>query len=188
MSNALEKSGILLPEVVRRLGKFASTKLAEKWDNVGLLVEPSGCHMVNKILLTNDLTQEVMKESIDKTVNLIISYHPPIFTPFKRLCQGNWKERIITKAVENRIAIYSPHTCYDAVKGGVNDWLLKCFGSGDVAPITQSFDHDFSPTKPNGCYKMIFSFTTTHDIGGLVEAVDNCQETLSVSLSMEIDR
>lgn len=188
MSNALEKSGVLLPDFVRRLGIFASTKLAEKWDNVGLLVEPSGSHMVNKILLTNDLTQEVMKESIEKSINLIISYHPPIFTPFKRLCQGNWKERIITKAIENRIAIYSPHTCYDAVKGGVNDWLLKCFGSGDVTPITQSFDHGFSSINPNGCYKMTVSFEPTHNIGSLVEAIDKCQDTISHSISQANDR
>jgi len=39
------------------------------------------------------------------------------------------------KALENRVAIYSPHTCYDALNGGVNDWLISCF-EGDVTPIT----------------------------------------------------
>ncbi len=61
-------------------------------------------------------------------VNMILSYHPPIFVPMKRLTQSSWKERIVVRCAENRVAIYSPHTSYDAVQGGVNDWLLKLFG------------------------------------------------------------
>ena len=38
------------------------------------------------------------------------------------------KERIVVKAVEKRIAIYSPHTGCDAVEGGVNDWLASGLG------------------------------------------------------------
>ena len=148
--------GILLQDVVKRLGEFACTKLAEKWDNVGLLVEPSGSHKVKKILLTNDLTQAVLEEAVQKSVNMIISYHPPIFVPLKRLSQGNWKERIITKCIEKRIAIYSPHTSYDAIKGGVNDWLVQCFGPGDVKPIIQSFDTSITAEKPNACFKLRF--------------------------------
>ena len=30
--------------------------------------------------------------------------------------------------LENRIALYSPHTIYDCVKGGVADWLIKPYG------------------------------------------------------------
>ncbi len=59
---------------------------------------------------------------------MILSYHPPIFVPMKRLTQSSWKERIVVRCAENRVAIYSPHTSYDAVQGGVNDWLLKPFG------------------------------------------------------------
>ena len=146
--------GILLQDVVRQLSKFASTKLAEKWDNVGLLVEPSGSHKIKHILLTNDLTQSVLDEALAKSVEMIISYHPPIFVPLKRLSQGNWKERIIMKCIENRIAIYSPHTSYDAVKGGVNDWLIECFGPGEIQPIIQSSDTSFTRERPNSCSKL----------------------------------
>lgn len=83
---------------------------------------------VKKVMLTNDLTEAVYKEAHDWNANLIISYHPPIFAPMKKLVQRNWKDRIITGCVENRIAIYSPHTSYDALAGGVNDWLLQAFG------------------------------------------------------------
>jgi hypothetical protein len=54
-----------LGEVVKRIEAKAPTFLAESWDNVGLLVEPSSPHKVSKLLLTNDLTgksEEIMKE------------------------------------------------------------------------------------------------------------------------------
>ena len=175
--------GILLQEVVKQLGKFASTKLAEKWDNVGLLVEPSGCHKVKRILLTNDLTQAVLEEAVRKSVEMIISYHPPIFAPLKRLSQGNWKERIITKCIEKRIAVYSPHTSFDAVIGGVNDWLIQCFRPGDIQPIIQSFDTSFAKTKPNSCFKLTLTLNSDlpTDYLAISDRLNSMQEVLSVN-------
>ena len=79
------------------------------------------------MLLTNDLTSPVMEEAIALKVDMILSYHPPIFAALKRLRQCKWKERIVIQCLENRIALYSPHTSYDALKGGVNDWLIQPF-------------------------------------------------------------
>ena len=70
---------------------------------------------------------------------MILSYHPPIFVPLKRLTQSSWKERLVVQCVENRIAVYSPHTSYDAVKGGVNDWLVQPFGK--MIPIPLLYGH-----------------------------------------------
>lgn len=120
-----------LPNVVEELTAFAPLSLAEKWDNVGLLIEPSSKHLViEKVLLTNDLTERVMEEALQKQVNMIISYHPPVFAPLKRITQSNWKERIVCQCLENKIALFSPHTSWDAVEGGVNDWL---FGTLNVS-------------------------------------------------------
>jgi putative NIF3 family GTP cyclohydrolase 1 type 2 len=82
-----------------------------------LLVEPSGELIVNKILLTNDLTEPVLEEALSKNANLIITYHPAIFAPLKRLTQSEWKQRSIIKCIENRIAVYSPHTTWDTIEG-----------------------------------------------------------------------
>lgn len=117
-----------LKTVLTKLEKFAPLSLAEEWDNVGLLVEPTSDFIVTKIFLTNDLTEEVLEEAIASNSNFILSYHPPIFSPLKRLTMKTEKERIIVKAIEKGIAIYSPHTAHDAARGGVNDWLLSAFG------------------------------------------------------------
>ena len=72
-----------LTKIVTILKTFAPLKLAGKWDNVGLLVEPSifasNEKSIKKILLTNDLTTKVMQEAVNINANMIISYHPPIF-------------------------------------------------------------------------------------------------------------
>ena len=106
-----------LREVVRKLEKFGPTSLAEKWDNVGLLVEPSKPHSVKKLMITNDLTEPVLAEAITENADMILSYHPPIFVPLKRLTTSSVKEKILVTAIENRIAIYSPHTVYDSLEG-----------------------------------------------------------------------
>ncbi len=120
---------MLLSKVVKKLETFAKTTLAAKWDNVGLLVEPSAPHTVSTMLITNDLTESVLDEAIKMKTDLIIAYHPPIFAAVKRLTQSSWKERLLVKCIENRIAIYSPHTAYDAIQGGVNDWLISPFST-----------------------------------------------------------
>lgn len=117
-----------LKEVLQVLEQLAPLSLAESWDNVGLLVEPSKPRPVKTILLTNDLTDAVMEEAVAVSCDLIISYHPPLFRPIKRLVQKDWKQRLAVWAVEVGIAVFSPHTSWDCVKGGVNDWLVGGLG------------------------------------------------------------
>jgi len=138
ISSQVRQYSMELPEVVSRLNKFAPTSLAESWDNVGLLLEPHTKRPVQKIIITNDLTEDVMKEAVDKSVDLILSYHPPLFRALKKITSKSWKERIVAECLEKGIAIYSPHTCYDAVEGGVNDWLIKAFNVSSVSPLQVS--------------------------------------------------
>ncbi|KAI1896334.1 hypothetical protein AGOR_G00093730 [Albula goreensis] len=127
-----------LSNVLEVLEQLAPLSLAEPWDNVGLLVEPSKAHLVKTVLLTNDLTVPVMEEAEQMNCDLIVSYHPPLFRPIKRLVQRDWKQRLAIRAVEAGIAIYSPHTALDSVNGGVNDWLIGGVGSGNVSVLSQA--------------------------------------------------
>lgn len=122
-------------------------KYAESWDNVGLLVEPSSPVDIKKILLTNDLTEKVMEEAISHQTNLIISYHPPIFAGMKRLTTTQWKDRIIIKCLENKIAIYSPHTSWDSCPNGVNDWLANSLPNSSSKP---AIPHESDPNFGGG--------------------------------------
>lgn len=138
-----ENIGASLNQVVCALENFAPKQLAESWDNTGLLVEPFTARDIKKILLTNDLTEEVAIEGIQEECEMIISYHPPIFAPLKSVNQKSWKERIVSMLLENRIALYSPHTSWDSVRGGVNDWLASAFPVAESLPILPASEPDF---------------------------------------------
>lgn len=127
-----------LKQILVVLEQLAPLSLAESWDNVGLLVESSKSQPVKTILLTNDLTDSVMEEAEAMHCDLIISYHPPLFRPIKCLVQKDWKQCLILRAVEAGMAVFSPHTSWDSVKGGVNDWLIGGVGSGQVSVLSQA--------------------------------------------------
>ena len=132
-----------LQNVVKKLEKFAPIYLAESWDNVGVLVEPPSEVQIKRVLLTNDLTERVLEEAIERDTQLIISYHPLIFPALKSIKYLNWKDRIIGTLLERRIALYSPHTAWDAVDGGVNDWLACAFGEDiEIQPLKR-FDSGY---------------------------------------------
>lgn len=101
---------------------------------MGLLIQPSSEIEIQKILLTNDLTEKVMSEAIESKANMIISYHPPIFQGLKRLTLASWKERIVIQCLENKIALYSPHTVWDSVTNGTSEWLARSLPISSIIP------------------------------------------------------
>ena len=58
---------------------------------------------MKNVLLTNDLTEKVMQEAILIGANVIISYHPPLFKEFKRISQNNWKDRLVTQGLAQKL-------------------------------------------------------------------------------------
>ncbi|KAM9235183.1 NIF3-like protein 1 [Leptosomus discolor] len=162
-----------LRELVSALNDFASLSLAESWDNVGLLVEPSPPHIVNTLFLTNDLTEEVMEEAVLKKADLILSYHPPIFTPLKRVTWKTWKERLVVRALEHRIGIYSPHTAYDAIPHGVNNWLTKGLGACTSVPLHPSA----APSYPaEGSHRVEFCTDNTENLDTVLSKIKDIKD------------
>ncbi|KAG8433501.1 hypothetical protein GDO86_017693 [Hymenochirus boettgeri] len=156
--------------VVSRLNVLTPPALAESWDNVGLLVEPSPPHLVQKIILTNDLTEDVLEEAVECGANVIVSYHPPIFKALKHLTCASWKERLMIRAIEKRLAVYSPHTSCDALANGVNDWLAKALGSSKCIPI-----HHSTSLKYPGTYGHLLEFIPDPS-GNILSRVKNLQD------------
>lgn len=180
LSGSAHSSGPMeLKEVLQVMEQLAPLSLAESWDNVGLLVEPSRSRPIKTILLTNDLTDAVMGEAEAMSCDLIISYHPPLFRPIKRLVQKDWKQRLTIRAVEAGIAIFSPHTSWDSVKGGVNDWLVGGLGSGQVSVLSQAFCG--APHR----HKLEFTVKTQEELRGVMDELVACDSgtTLQHSVS-----
>lgn len=117
--------------VLAALRKVAPEHLAEGWDQVGLHLAGNG-KQVRTAMLCIDLTPAVLDEAIAKKCQLIVAYHPPIFSPLTRLADRDWKERMLAKAIRSGLAVYSPHSSLDAVRNGMNDWLCDGLGAHAV--------------------------------------------------------
>ena len=65
--------------VASLMDTIAPKKLAEDWDNVGLIVG-DGSSSVNKIMISLDLPAWVVEEAIENNVDMIVTHHPLIFS------------------------------------------------------------------------------------------------------------
>ncbi|MEM6459660.1 MAG: Nif3-like dinuclear metal center hexameric protein [Planctomycetota bacterium] len=124
-----------LDEVLGMLRSVAPERLAEPWDKVGLQLGVL-TQTVSRGLLCIDLTEAVVAEAVKKKCELVVAYHPPIFRPLEGLRDdGPWTQRRVLAATRAGLAVYSPHTALDAVRGGVCDWLCGLIGPGSAEPI-----------------------------------------------------
>lgn len=116
-----------LGEFTRWLEELIPPVFQEHYDNSGLQVgDPDA--VVNSVLLSVDVTAEVIAEAREYHCNLIISHHPLIFTPLKRIASGSETERCVASAVRAGIAIYSAHTSFDNLSWGVSHILAEKIG------------------------------------------------------------
>jgi dinuclear metal center YbgI/SA1388 family protein len=124
---------MLLKQLTAALNQIAPLAYAEPWDNTGLLTgDPA--QQISKILLAIDYTTAVAGEARDLHCDLVIAYHPPIFSAVKRIT-AEGSSGLIHDAIRRGVAIYSPHTAWDAATGGTNDFLADSLGLSDVAPL-----------------------------------------------------
>lgn len=108
-----------IKEVINYLEELAPIAFQEDYDNSGLIVGDSN-ETVTSVLVTLDVTEEVVDEAIAKGANLIIAHHPIVFRGLKKLNGKNYVERTVIKAIKNDVAIYAIHTNLDNVGNGVN--------------------------------------------------------------------
>lgn len=99
--------------------EIAPLNYAEDFDNVGLLIGNYNTK-VTGVLVTLDTLENIVDEAIEKNCNLIVSFHPIIFSGLKKINGANYVERVVLKAIKNDIAIYAMHTALDNSNVGVN--------------------------------------------------------------------
>jgi len=108
-----------IKDITNYIEELAPLKYAEDFDNVGLLVGNYNT-TITGVLVTLDTLENVVDEAIEKKCNLIVSFHPIIFSGLKKLNGNNYVERIVLKAIKNDIAIYAIHTALDNSIMGVS--------------------------------------------------------------------
>ncbi|WP_312089381.1 Nif3-like dinuclear metal center hexameric protein [Chryseobacterium sp.] len=116
-----------IKEVISIIESQIAIPQAEDFDNVGLLCGlPS--RNVSGILVCHDALEKVIDEAIDKNCNLVVCFHPIIFSGLKSITGKNYVEKAVLKAIENKIAIYAIHTALDNDFFGVNARICNQLG------------------------------------------------------------
>ncbi|MCI2046397.1 MAG: Nif3-like dinuclear metal center hexameric protein [Faecalibacterium sp.] len=118
-------------EIYAFMARLAPPELAASWDNPGLLVDTGA--EVSGILTTLDITAAVVAEAARTGCQLIVSHHPVIFDPLKRL----GPQDVAFALVQNGISAICMHTNLDAAPGGVNEVLAGLFAMQTPVPFAE---------------------------------------------------
>ena len=142
------------------------TSLSFDRDNVGLLVG-DGEAEVQTALLTCDVDCGVVDEAIEKGANLIVSHHPLMFHPTRRMTESDPEQRTICKMIRAGISMYAAHTNLDAACGGINDYMAYLTGIGDTSVA------DVVCTNERGIpgYGRIGTLAEPEPLGGLIRRI-----------------
>jgi dinuclear metal center YbgI/SA1388 family protein len=108
-----------IKEICSFLDNAIPLSYQEDYDNAGLQLG-DGESETGSAILTIDVTEAILDEAVAAKCGLIISHHPLIFSPVKKIAGRNQVERIIAGAIRNNIAIYSAHTNLDNLECGVS--------------------------------------------------------------------
>lgn len=110
--------------IINKIEELAPKRLAYEWDNVGLLIGDYNQN-IKKVLISLDASQSVIKEAIEKNVDLIITHHPMIFKGIKQINTSSIVGEKVIKLIKNNISLYTAHTNLDAANSGVSDILAE---------------------------------------------------------------
>jgi len=121
-------------QVFQLMEEWAPKYLAYDWDPIGLQV---GNHhdVVKNILVTLDVTIEVVQEAIEKDVNLIVAHHPMLFRAVQSINTQTPQGKLLKLLLKHNITVYAAHTNLDIAKGGVNDVLANLLQLKDTKPL-----------------------------------------------------
>lgn len=147
-------------DIIALFEELSPLAYSEGFDNTGLLVGDANAE-VNGILVTLDTLEDVVNEAIAKDCNLIVSFHPIIFSGLKKITGRTYVERVVQKAIKHDIAIYSNHTALDNAWEGVNYKICETLGLKNRKVLI--------PQK--GTIKKLITFVPMNSVGKVRQAI-----------------
>lgn len=123
-----------ISDVINLMEKIAPPSLALPEDKIGLQLGKENT-TVKSILISLDVTEEVIEEAVEKEANLIIAHHPIIYRSLQEINFSKYPSSIIRKAILSDISIYIAHTNLDIAPGGINDILSEILEVEKIKPL-----------------------------------------------------
>ena len=131
-------------QVCQSLAAIAPLRLAEPWDNVGLLVGRRAV-AVERIMVCLTITPPVVDEALQQQAGLLVAHHPLPFKPTARLTDDTTVGRMLLGLIAGGVGVYSAHTAYDSAAEGINQQLADGLQLVDIAPLQPPPDADGPP-------------------------------------------
>lgn len=144
-------------DIAEKMEQIAPKELAEKWDNVGLLVGRYGAK-VKRVLVALDMDSETADEAVEIGADLVITHHPIMFQPVSSITDDTVTGSIILTLIKNDISLFTAHTNLDTAEGGVNDVLALKLGIFDLQKL-HTPDFEGSARMGNVKQQTMFEFT-----------------------------
>ncbi len=163
-------------DIYNALDELAPFSEQLSWDNSGILTG-SETDEVSKIILTLDITCKTAKEAYETGFDLVISHHPVIFSPLKKLDNEN-PAVILTK---HNISAICMHTNFDKAIGGMNDILCERLGlvpdAGKVLSDSENIGRICSLEAPSSVSEIAVSVKKA--LGCRVLRYTDCKKAVS---------
>lgn len=121
---------MIVKDLLHTLNEKIPFSKAESWDNVGLLIGDE-TDAVKSILVTLDVTMEVVEEARSQGCNVIIAHHPLIFSGIKQINAAGYT-KVMRQLIKHDIHLIAMHTNLDAHPQGVSAMIGQRLGLSDM--------------------------------------------------------
>lgn len=119
---------------IEELNKLAPETYACEWDNPGFQAGRSEKE-IRRVLVSLDATDQVVEQAVSEQVDLLVTHHPLIFKPLKRVNDQNFISNRIVKLIQADICYFAMHTNFDAAPGCMADLAAERLGINPEAPL-----------------------------------------------------
>lgn len=134
---------------------------AQAWDAVGLQVGAPE-DRVTRVLVSLDVTVEVIAEAQAQHCDLVLAHHPLLLRPLARLTPQTASGRTALAAARARVGVLAAHTNLDAAAAGTSDPVVDLLGLREVTPLR--------PLDAEAGVKLV-TFVPAEDTAGVLEAL-----------------
>ena len=125
---------LTVESVCQTLAQIAPLRLAESWDNVGLLVGDRK-QSVDRLMTCLTISPPVVEEAVAEQVNLIVAHHPLPFQALPRITTDTTAGSMLLRLIASGIAVYSAHTAFDSASDGINQMWAVRLGLDSIKPL-----------------------------------------------------
>lgn len=131
-------------ELMGKLEELAPTSYACEWDNPGFLAGRADKE-IRRIRIALDATEEQVDQAIGTGADLLLTHHPLIFKPLKKVNDEDFVSRRILRLIQADICYIAMHTNFDIAPGCMADLASGRLGLRVEGPLEVTGEYGGKP-------------------------------------------